>query len=138
MLDIGDMNMKISSGQRKPLRSLFLALAFTAGVGVSLPARAHSFLIEANPSSKDHVTAVPKLVKLRFGGAVDPKYSKLTIENAEGKVFAEGSVGVPDKPRELGVESPELSPGKYTVRFRVLSIDGHIVEGNYEFFVDPK
>lgn len=130
--------MKISSGQRRPLRAFFLALAFTAGFAASLPARAHSFLIEANPSSKDHVAAVPKLVKLRFGGAVDPKYSKLTIESADGKVLAEGSVGVPDKPRELGVESPELSPGKYTVRFRVLSIDGHIVEGNYDFFVDPK
>jgi alcohol dehydrogenase class IV len=41
-------------------------------------------------------------------------------------------------PRELSMESPELAPGKYVVRYRVLSTDGHIVEGNYEFFVDPK
>lgn len=130
--------MQMTSSAQRRSRGLFLVLAFVAACGVTLPARAHSFLVEANPSSKDHVLAPPKIVKLRFGGAVDPKYSKLTIENTEGKVLAEGSLGVPDKPRELGVESPELSPGKYTVRFRVLSIDGHIVEGNYEFFVDPK
>jgi copper resistance protein C len=77
-------------------------------------------------------------VKLRFGGGVEPKYSKLTIEDTTGKVLGEGSIGVPDKPRELSMDSPELAPGKYVVRFRVLSTDGHIVVGNYEFTVDPK
>lgn len=102
------------------------------------PASAHSFLVEATPSSKDHVASSPKIVKLRFGGGVEPAYSKLTIEGADGKVLATGAIGVPDKPRELSVESPDLSPGKYIVRYRVLSTDGHIVEGNYEFTVDPK
>ncbi len=102
------------------------------------PALAHSFLVEATPSSKDHVDASPKTIKLRFGGGVEPKYSKLTVEGADGKVLGEGSIGTPDKPRELSMESPNLAPGKYVVRYRVLSIDGHVVEGNYEFTVDSK
>lgn len=102
------------------------------------PVRAHSFLVEATPSSKDHVAPAPKTIKLRFGGGVEPKYSKLTVEDASGKVLGEGSIGVPDKPRELAMDAPELAPGKYVVRYRVLSTDGHIVEGNYEFTVDPK
>lgn len=101
-------------------------------------ALAHSFLVEATPSSKDHVASSPKVVKLRFGGGVEPPYSKITVETPEGKVLGEGSVGVPDKPRELSMNAPELAPGKYIVRYRVLSTDGHIVEGNYEFTVDPK
>lgn len=101
-------------------------------------ALAHSFLVEATPSSKDHVATSPKTIKLRFGGGVEPKYSKLTVENADGKVLGEGSIGVPDKPRELAMDSPDLAPGKYVVRYRVLSVDGHVVEGNYEFTVDPK
>ncbi|MGJ0509512.1 MAG: copper resistance CopC family protein [Methylocystis sp.] len=101
-------------------------------------ALAHSFLVEATPSSKDHVATSPKTIKLRFGGGVEPKYSKLTVENADGKVLGEGSIGVPDKPRELSMDSPDLAPGKYVVRYRVLSVDGHVVEGNYEFTVDPK
>ncbi len=105
---------------------------------VGAPAQAHSFLVEAAPSSKDHVAASPKTVKLRFGGGVEPKYSKLTVEDADGKVLSEGANGVPDKPRELSLDPPDLSPGKYVVRYRVLSTDGHIVEGNYEFTVDPK
>lgn len=101
-------------------------------------ASAHSFLVDATPSSKDHVTVAPKTVKLRFGGGVEPSYSKVTIETPDGKVLAEGAVGTPDKPRELSVPAPELAVGRYVVRYRVLSTDGHIVEGNYEFFVDAK
>lgn len=106
--------------------------------GIASPAFAHSFLVEATPSSKDHVAAPPKTVKLRFGGGVEPSYSKLTVESPDGKVLAEGAIGVPEKDRELSVNAPDLTPGKYVVRYRVLSKDGHIVEGNYEFFVDPK
>lgn len=111
----------------------FLAAALMAG-----SALAHSFLVEATPSSKDHVATSPKTIKLRFGGGVEPKYSKLTVESADGKVLGEGSIGTPEKPRELSMDSPELTPGKYVVRYRVLSVDGHVVEGNYEFTVDPK
>ncbi len=115
-----------------------LIVGVVAGMFAASSAFAHSFLVEATPSSKDHVAASPKTVKLRFGGGVEPAYSKLTIEGADGKVLATGAIGVPDKPRELSVDSPELAPGKYIVRYRVLSTDGHIVEGNYEFTVDPK
>lgn len=118
------------------IAGLCLAGAWIAGT--SSPALAHSFLVEATPSSKDHVASSPKTVKLRFGGGVEPAYSKLTIEGADGKVLSEGAIGVPEKDRELSVNSPDLIPGKYVVRYRVLSKDGHIVEGNYEFFVDPK
>ena len=31
--------------------------------------------------------------------------------------------------------SPNLDPGRYTVRFRVLSVDGHVVESSYTFTV---
>jgi copper resistance protein C len=119
-------------------RVLGLALAGAMAGSVATTARAHSFLVEATPSSKDHVATAPKTVKLRFGGGVEPKYSKLTIEDSSGKVLGEGAIGMPDKPRELSMDSPELAPGKYVVRYRVLSTDGHIVEGNYEFTVDAK
>ncbi len=120
-------------------RAAGLAVAgVLAAVIAAAPAAAHSFLVEATPSSKDHVATSPKTIKLRFGGGVEPKYSKLTLEDAAGKGLGEGSIGVPDKPRELSMDAPELAPGKYVVRYRVLSTDGHIVEGNYEFTVDPK
>jgi hypothetical protein len=123
-------------------------LKFSARVAIGLavagplvavaPALAHSFLVDATPSSKDHVATPPKTIKLRFGGGVEPAYSKLTIETPDGKVLAQGAVGKPDSPRELTLDAPDLPPARYIVRYRVLSTDGHIVEGNYEFTVDAK
>jgi methionine-rich copper-binding protein CopC len=114
------------------------ALALAAMAMSASPVFAHSFLVEATPSSKDHVAAAPKNIRLRFGGGVEPAYSKLTIETPDGKVLASGAVGKPEAPKELSVDAPELGAGRYVVRYRVLSTDGHIVEGNYEFFVDGK
>ena len=117
------------------------ALATTATflVFAAAPALAHSFLIDANPSSKDHVDAMPKTIKLKFGAGVEPAYSTLSIEAPDGKMLAKGAVGKPETPRELTLDAPaDLAPGRYVVRYRVLSQDGHIVEGNYEFFLDAK
>lgn len=102
------------------------------------PAFAHSFLVDASPSSKDHVAPPPKTVKLRFGGGVEPAYSTISIESGDGKVIAEGAVGKPETPKELSLDAPPLAPGRYVVKYRVLSTDGHVVQGSYEFTVDPK
>ncbi|WP_400767519.1 copper resistance protein CopC [Methylosinus sporium] len=99
-------------------------------------ALAHSFLVDASPSAKDHVAASPKFVKLRFGGGVEAAYSTISIIGADGKTIVEGAKGAPDKPRELTLDAPDLAAGKYVVKYRVLSSDGHIVEGKYEFTVD--
>lgn len=121
------------------MRLLVGAGLLAALLGVSAaPALAHSFLVDASPSSKDHVATPPKLVKLRFGGGVEPAYSTISILDKSGKVLKEGAVGKPETPRELTLEAPELAPGPYVVKYRVLSSDGHIVEGKYEFTVDPR
>jgi len=112
---------------------------FALLVAAAAPATAHSFLIDANPSAKDHVAAAPKTIKLKFGAGVEPNYSTVTIEGADGKVLASGAVGKPETPRELTLDAPaDLPPARYIVRYRVLSTDGHIVEGNYEFTIDGK
>ncbi|HEY8259990.1 MAG TPA: copper resistance CopC family protein [Methylosinus sp.] len=111
-----------------------LAAAFCLNAATAL---AHSFLVDASPSAKDHVAASPKMVKLRFGGGVEAAYSTISILDSTGKVVVEGAKGLPEKPRELTLEAPELAVGSYVVKYRVLSSDGHIVEGKYEFTVDP-
>ena len=114
------------------------AIAIVLSIAGATSVLAHSFLVDATPSSKEHVTTPPKTVKLKFGGGVEPPYSKISIETPDGKVLGEGNTGVPGKPRELTANAPDLAPGKYIVRYRVLSSDGHIVEGNYEFTVDAQ
>jgi hypothetical protein len=35
----------------------------------------------------------------------------------------------------LSTNAPNLAPGRYTVRYRVLSVDGHVVESSFTFTV---
>jgi methionine-rich copper-binding protein CopC len=41
----------------------------------------------------------------------------------------------PAQPKKLSVGLPPLPPGAYVVRFRVLSVDGHVVEAEFPFTV---
>ena len=37
--------------------------------------------------------------------------------------------------RRLSLSLPPLQPGRYSVKFRVLSVDGHLVESQFPFTV---
>ncbi len=56
--------------------------------------------------------------------------------SAAGERVDHGDVSVgPDDPRRLSVTLSALEPGRYVVRFRVVSVDGHVVESSFEFSV---
>jgi methionine-rich copper-binding protein CopC len=41
----------------------------------------------------------------------------------------------PDDPKKLSVGLPTLSAGTYTVKFRILSVDGHVVKAKFPLTV---
>jgi copper resistance protein C len=58
------------------------------------------------------------------------------VWNAGGQQVDSGDVQVgPDDPKKLSVGLAALAPGIYTVKYRVLSVDSHIVENQFPFTV---
>jgi methionine-rich copper-binding protein CopC len=57
------------------------------------------------------------------------------VWDAEGRQVDERDVRVGPEPSRLSVRLRPLGPGSYTVKFRVLSVDGHIVEEQFPFTV---
>ena len=43
---------------------------------------------------------------------------------------------IPRRPKN-SVSAPPLAPGRYTVHWRVLSVDTHVTEGTFAFTVAP-
>ena len=41
----------------------------------------------------------------------------------------------PDNPRVVRTSLEDLSEGTYTVQYRITSLDGHVVDGEYDFRV---
>jgi len=115
--------------------NLFAALAAAGALSPAI-APAHSLLVRSEPGRNATVSRVPERVKLWFGEQIEPAYAKLSVRSEAGKQVDAGDAAVaPDDPALLSVSTLGLGPGRYTVRFRVRSVDSHVVESGFPFTV---
>lgn len=99
---------------------------------------AHSLLVRSQPERRAMVTRPPEEVRLWFSERIEPAYARLSVWDAGGKQVDAGDAAVdPADATTLAVRTPALRAGRYTVRYRVLSVDGHIVESSFDFTVRP-
>ena len=102
------------------------------------PALAHAFLEHAVPPVGSTVAAAPDRVSLRFTQRLEPAFSRVQVLDAAGRRVDRDDAAVlgPDAAL-LSVSVAPLAPGRYVVRWRVLSADTHVTDGDYEFTVKP-
>jgi methionine-rich copper-binding protein CopC len=114
-----------------------LAVAALAGVLLApAVAWAHAEMVKSVPGRRSAMTTAPSRVRLSFNERVEAKFSRVSVWDAKGAQVDLKDVEVdPEDPRQLTVGLPALDPGTYTVRFRVLSVDGHIVESQFPFTI---
>jgi methionine-rich copper-binding protein CopC len=117
-------------------------LAVLAGLGVMLaatapPAAAHAELERAVPAPGSILRQPPEQLVLRFSQRFEPAFTKVRVLDADNhEVPVEIRADEAD-PRQLRVALPTLAPGAYRVHWRVLSVDTHVRDGQFEFFVRP-
>jgi copper resistance protein C len=108
-----------------------------AGLGLLLlatPAWPHASLVRSSPARRATLTTAPDRVQLWFNEAIEPKFSTVSVWDADGQQVDLGDARVePDDPKRLIVGVKPLGRGTYRVRFRVLSVDGHVVESEFPF-----
>jgi copper resistance protein C len=96
----------------------------------------HAYLVKSSPARRAMLSTPPTRVVLWFNERLEAKFSQLSIWNAEGQQMDGGDVQVgPDDRKRLSVGIPMLPAGIYTVKYRVLSVDGHIVEAEFPFTI---
>jgi methionine-rich copper-binding protein CopC len=97
---------------------------------------AHAYLVKSSPPRRAVLSAAPARVVLWFNERLEAQFSQISVWNAEGQQVDVGDMQVgPDDGKRLSVGLPTLTAGTYTVKFRVLSVDGHIVEAGFPFTV---
>lgn len=120
-------------GWRRTLAPL-AALVLCAG-----SSDAHAVLVRSAPAARAAVATAPDRVLLWFNERLEPAYSSASVWNVAGTQVDRKDARVEaDDPKRLSVTLAPLSPGAYTVRYRVLSVDGHIVEASFAFTVGPR
>lgn len=109
-----------------------LVCALAVLVSGGLLAAAHDQLLKSNPADGSTIDAAPERVELTFSGVPIPIGSQVLVEDAEGRDWAFGDLRVVDTVVSRAI-NPAAPPGTYTVRWRVVSSDGHPVSGTVEY-----
>jgi methionine-rich copper-binding protein CopC len=117
-------------------RAILVAALAAATVLAPASAPAHSLLVRSEPGRGVGLTRAPERVRLWFSERIEPAYAKLSVWSESGtQVDAADAAVDSNDPVLLSVSTPDLGPGRYTVRYRVLSVDGHVVESSFTFTV---
>ncbi|NLU79839.1 copper resistance protein CopC [Micromonospora sp. HNM0581] len=124
---------------RRPLAAALAATlaAATLLIGPVSPAYAHNVLSKATPAQDAELEKAPTRITLQFLQNLNPSYTTITLSDADKQQVATGEPEVSGTKGTITVDSA-LANGVYTVAYRVVSKDGHPVQGSYQFTVaDP-
>ena len=101
------------------------------------PAWAHNSLQTATPARDATVPSAPTEVTLEFMQRLDPAFTTIVLTDAAKRKLPTGEPVVTGAKSTVQV-TDTLPNGTYTVAYRVVSVDGHPVQGSYPFTVaDP-
>ena len=118
------------------LRTVAVVAALLLGAGV---ASGHAFLDHAEPRVGSTLKSPPSQVRAWFTQKLEPTFSTLEVVNERGDRVDQGPAKAePANPTLLQVPLKPLGPGTYRVKWRVLSVDGHVTEGDFTFRVTGK
>jgi methionine-rich copper-binding protein CopC len=111
-----------------------MSKGFAAAVLLSLVAvaQAHTHLKESAPAEGSTVKAAPESITLTFSEAA--RLTALSIQKDGGDEQKITSLPA-QSAAKISVPAPKLAPGKYTVNWRVVSEDNHIMSGKLHFTV---
>ena len=117
------------------MRRAALLAATLAALVLPAAAFAHASLLHETPGLEKRLEKAPALVVLQFDQPVDDVPRAILVLDAAGKNVA-GPPRAVKSARELVASLPKSLPtGAYTIRWRALSSDGHVVSGISTFGV---
>ncbi len=111
-----------------------LALAYI----VPHEAHAHAALVKSDPGRRAMLASSPVKIRLWFNEKLEPAYSTVRLLDGSDSVIAtDAAVVEGENPKLISLAIPALKPGSYRVKYRVLSLDGHVVESSFSFTIRP-
>jgi len=111
---------------------VLMLLTLAAGVGLAGPAAAHNVLISSDPTDGSTLQTAPTSVRLTFDQPVQDFEPVVTIIGPDGQRYESGP---PQIDSTVVITSVGALPvaGAYSIAYRIVSADGHPVEGSIAF-----
>ena len=96
------------------------------------PAFAHTRLESSDPADKSSVDTAPASVSLTFNEDISAEFASISVVGPDGTNYATGPVSAAGG--QVGTAVSPLGPaGAYEIGYRVVSDDGHPVQGKLTF-----
>lgn len=117
-------------------RSLLALIVSLLAFGVpTLPASAHSELLQSTPADGEQLTEAPAEIELVFGEGVQQPGGAIVVKGPDGTRYDQpGSFETDENVATVKVDRA-TDGGEYTVVYRVMSADGHVVDGTFSYRV---
>lgn len=114
----------------RSLQRCLIALLFAYAAS----AHGHARLVKSEPAARATVSVAPMAVRLWFNERIEPRFATGEVVDSKGHAVSTGPASVAgDDPKRMEIPLGSLEPGVYRVRYRVLSVDGHVVEASHTF-----
>lgn len=115
---------------------LFAALTALLVVFASAaPAAAHDELLSTTPEAGAVLDSAPETVELTFSGDILDIGHEIHVTDSEGRDITQGTLGVTGKTVSQPLRDSGRGDETYTVTWRVVSQDGHPIEGKFQYGV---
>lgn len=96
---------------------------------------AHTSVVGTNPKEGEVLTVQPEQIILEFSELVTKNVVNIELLDPSAKRVQVSKVEMLDDPTKIKVKIPKLNNGTYTVRWSMISADGHPSEGGYTFSI---
>jgi hypothetical protein len=96
----------------------------------------HASLIKSVPARRAQIFKTPPQIQLWFSERLEARFSSLRVIDSSGnRVDLNDVVVDSNDAKRISVGVKSLLPGQYKIKFRVLSVDGHVVEDEVPFTI---
>lgn len=106
-------------------------LAFGLPISGHSAASAHSELVSSSPADGESVIAPPNVVTLIFSAEVEPQFAQIAVITGVGSSVTSGDAVVEGDRVDQAVRIS--AGGRYAISYRIVSADGHPVQGQLSF-----
>lgn len=123
---------------KRTLSALLILLISIIGIP---KANAHAQLTSSFPGKNQIITSIPTFIWLEFDGDLlqfdKREVNKITVTNNKNQKVDFGGTIVGGARISTKIKST-LTAGKYLITYRIVSEDGHPVQGSFSFTYKPK
>lgn len=113
-----------------------MAVLYLPGAGQSF---AHAIIVRTSPEKGGVAAENVTKVEVWYDAGIRNDFVGLAVINSAGERIDKRDAAIDGSdPSHVSTNVEALTPGEYTVRYRAISADGHIVSGAWAFEVRQK